>query len=98
MIELIGFLLVALAGLYIVWPLRKPPVTTAMADRQAEEDLIVRRDILYREIADLDFDRRLRKIDDADYQSQRRDYLEEASELLERLDQLSIGRPTVGGS
>jgi hypothetical protein len=97
--EIAGFAIVAAVALYVVWPLieRRPaaPATARVSDEIA--DLISRRDTLYRELADLDFDHRLGKVDDDDYREQREDYLDEAALVLERLDS-AAGAPELGGS
>jgi hypothetical protein len=78
-------LLVAALALYIAWPLRDR-ARRAASDVDTLPDLTVRRDTLYRELADLDFDHRLGRVDEEDYRTQREDYLEETSEILRRID------------
>lgn len=46
-----------------------------------------RRESLYREIADLDFDYRLGKVGEDDYRNQRVEYLDEAATVLQELDE-----------
>jgi hypothetical protein len=87
MVEILGLLIVAAVALYVAWPLlwrAREAGLPAAGDPFA--DLASRRDTLYREIADLDFDYRVGKVEDDDYRLQREDYLEEAAVLLQQLD------------
>ncbi len=88
MAEIVGFTIVAVVALFVVWPLleRRPAAPSAKHVGDEVADLISRRDTLYRELADLDFDHRLGKIDDEDFDQQREDYLDEAALVLDRLD------------
>jgi hypothetical protein len=89
-------LIVTVAGLYIAWPLRRVLKSPEADARTSSADLAARRDTLYREIADLDFDHRLGKVDDRDYETQRGVYLEEASDVLRCLDEAQV--PERGGA
>jgi hypothetical protein len=86
-VDLVGLAIVCMVALFVAYPLlvarRGPPVP----NREAELDLLRQRDTLYREIADLDFDRRTGKVGEEDYREQREEYLEEAATVLQRLDE-----------
>ncbi|MGI8550601.1 MAG: hypothetical protein ACR2PL_07380 [Dehalococcoidia bacterium] len=84
----LGFLIIVAVAVYIAYPflsVRLP--LPAPAHDSDEAELRRRREILYREIAELDFDRRLGKVDEDDYRDQRDEYLEEAATVLKELDE-----------
>lgn len=93
MFVLLGFLTAAAVAMYVALPLLKPaePDSSQWTEETADgfDDLIARRNTLYREIADLDFDYQTGKVADADYAVQRTEYVDEAAALLEQLDQRS---------
>jgi hypothetical protein len=93
MAEVLGFALVALLAFYVVWPLLTRRSTWAASARAGDQlsDLLSRRDTLYRQIADLDFDHRVGKVDDADFEQQRGDYLDDAAFVLQQVDDASTG-------
>jgi hypothetical protein len=84
--EIIGLLLVAAVAWYVASPLRTPDADGQPDGEDALPDLRMRRETLYREIADLDFDRRLGKVSEQDYQAERDVYLTEAAAVLEQID------------
>ncbi len=91
MAEVLGFALVALLASYVVWPLltRRSSWTAGGRDGDQISDLLARRDTLYRQIADLDFDHRVGKVDDVDFEQQRSDFLDEAAFVLQQIDDAS---------
>ncbi len=90
MAQILGFVIVAVVALFIAWPLLERRTAALAGARLSDEvaDLLSRRDTLYRELADLDFDHRLGKVDDEDYAQQREDYLDAAALVLLRLDSM----------
>jgi hypothetical protein len=87
MIEILGLLIVAAVGWYVAWPLMTSG--SGVQDRQVNDlvpDLEARRETLYREVADLDFDHSLGKIDDEDYRQEREAYISEAAAVLAELE------------
>jgi hypothetical protein len=87
MIEILGLLLVAGVGWYVAWPLLTTPSGYhQVSNLNVGPDLEARRETLYREIADLDFDHSLGKIDDDDYRQEREAYVSEAAMVLADLD------------
>ncbi len=103
MVTALGFLIVAAVGLYIAWPLRSPLRESPVAlGEDPLADLLSRRDTVYREIVDLDFDHRLGKVSGDDYQLEREEYVSEAADLLDQIDRKRAAadpseRPTPGG-
>lgn len=88
MVELIGLLIVAAVAWYVAAPLRAGwRDSHGDLDSDPRADLQMRRETLYREIADLDFDRRLGKVTEDDYRLERENYVSEAAAVLEELEQ-----------
>jgi len=91
MVEALGFLIVAAVAVYVAWPLFKPTSSRLSAIPVDDlADLQSRRQVLYREIADLDFDRRVGKVGEKDYRTERDGYVTEAASLLQQLDRDSL--------
>lgn len=86
MTEIIGLLLVAAVAWYVASPLRTRVDADHSDGEDALPDLRMRRETLYREIADLDFDRRLGKVSEQDYLVERDMYVTEAAVVLEQID------------
>jgi len=86
-IEIIGLLIVAAVGMYVAWPLRlRSENPSGLLGYDTLAGLHSRRETLYREIADLDFDLRLGKVAEDDYRLEREGYVAEAAAVLEQLD------------
>ncbi|MEX1020851.1 MAG: zinc-ribbon domain-containing protein [Litorilinea sp.] len=73
-VDVVVWLGVATAGLiallavgYVIWPLLQPGPTLPLVEDSRLTELLVRKDILLRGIKDLEFDRQMGKISDADY-------------------------------
>ena len=87
MVQIVGFLIVAAVAVYIAYPLLRPGGTaTGESDENVRDDLLAQRNSLYREIAELDFDHQVGKVNDDDYRSQREEYLDAAALVLRELD------------
>jgi hypothetical protein len=90
MVEIAGLLLVAAIGWYVAWPLLSPSRTLQETTTEGPlADLEARRETLYREIADLDFDHSLGKIDDEDYRLERSACVSEAADVLAELESVN---------
>jgi len=87
MISVLGFIVVAVVAIIVVLPLLRPTTPAVEPADDPDGDLIRRRDALYREIAELDFDFGSGKVSESDYQGQREDYVEETADLLRRLEE-----------
>src|SRR5713226_10377804 len=87
MVEVLGFLIVAAVAVYVAWPLFSPSGGTLGSGAvDALADLRSRREVLYREIVDLDFDHRVGKVGEEDYRTERDGYVTEAASVLQQLD------------
>jgi len=84
---LLGMALLLLVGLFVTRPLfsRDPHRQRRMSEQKS---LSVQKEAVLIEIQTLDFDYETGKITDADYDKQREAYMDEAAELLMRLDAL----------
>ena len=85
----IGLVVLGAIAWYIVAPLLSGRSGTRMASASDDDyvELQRRRESLYREIVDLDFDYRLGKVGEDDYRNQRVEYLDEAATVLQELDE-----------
>ena len=90
MISVLGFIVAGIVAIIVVLPLLRPTTPAVEPADGPDGDLIRRRDTLYREIADLDFDFGSGKVSENDYQTQREDYIDEAAEVLRRLDENGV--------
>lgn len=86
--DIVGLFIIAVVALFVAYPLLEPRRSDAVRNAgDNRRDLSRQRDILLREIAELDFDHRLGKVTDADYLEQRGEYLDAAAEVLQQLDE-----------
>jgi hypothetical protein len=88
-------ILIAVA-LFVSAPLRRPPGTGEEPDRLGDRQLAeleAAREAKYREIRDAEFDHRMGKLSDADYEELDRDLRAEAIEILRALER--AGAPSV---
>ena len=82
----IAALVLAIALAVLAYPLyraRQQPVPLSVSTL---DTLLTRRDALYATLRDLDQDRELGKLDDADYRTLRDRYMAQASQVLQELD------------
>jgi hypothetical protein len=96
MIAILGFLIVTLVAVYVALPLVHRSDEPWAVDADAGENLRWRRDTLYRELADLDFDFRSGKVSAEDYRQQRQVYVDDAAVILRQIDEATSsadGRP-----
>jgi len=90
MISVLGFIVVGVVAIIVVLPLLRPTTPAVEPEDGPDGDLFRRRDTLYREIADLDFDFGSGKVSESDYQTQREDYIDEAADVLRLLDENAV--------
>ncbi|UCG26298.1 MAG: zinc ribbon domain-containing protein [Chloroflexota bacterium] len=83
----LGLALLVVIGLFVTRPLffRDPHPRRRMCERQA---LLAQKEAVLVEIRSLDFDYETGKVLEVDYQEQREAYIEQATDLLMRIDQL----------
>lgn len=82
----IALLVLALALAVLAYPLYRTRQQPAPLSVSTLDDLLAQRDGLYATLRDLDMDRQLGKLDEADYNARRDRYMTEATEVLQALD------------
>ena len=87
--------LVALTGLYVALPIMRGEGTLVTAEEQEQSALLARRDQVLDALAELDFDFNTGKVDENHYQMRRQALMQEAAEILKRLDAL---KPVAAGN
>jgi len=91
-----GLLTVALFA-YIFWPEKNPFV---QADKTRVDYLRERKDVIYENLRDLNFEYQAGKYPDADYEEQRRGLEDEAAQVIAEIEALTargvVGRPVKG--
>ena len=82
---------VALAGLFVLAPLFKEPKGNLDAELLAETDLdrlLDRKAVIYRNLRDLEFEYKMGRLSDKDFQQLEAGYKSEVAAILQKLDQL----------
>ena len=85
--------LAALAGVYVLIPLFKEPKGNLEVELLAETELdrlLNRKAVVYTNLKDLEFEYKLGRLSDADFQRLEAGYKGEAAQLLQKLDQLGV--------
>jgi hypothetical protein len=85
--------LVALAGFYVLIPLFKEPKGNLEVELLAETELdrlLNRKAIVYTNLKDLEFEYKLGRLSDVDFQRLEAGYKAEAAHILQKLDQLGV--------
>jgi hypothetical protein len=85
--------LAALAGFYVLIPLFKEPKGNLEVELLAETELdrlLNRKAIVYTNLKDLEFEYKLGRLADADFQRLEAGYKAEAAHILQKLDQLGV--------
>ncbi len=84
----LGALVVAAALGFVIYPLLRPRLasTPGGPDADRQQTLAERRQAIYREIVDLEFDHRVGKLDEADYRELSDACLARAASLLAEAD------------
>ncbi|MBI4492128.1 MAG: hypothetical protein HY690_04985 [Chloroflexi bacterium] len=78
----LGLLLAALAIAFVLYPLARPG--RPQPGEEPRDELALRRAAIYREVLDLEFDRKLGKLSEADYRTSSAALLQRAAALLEQ--------------
>jgi hypothetical protein len=85
--------LVVIAGIYVLTPLFKEPRGNLDAELLAETELdrlLNRKNVVYRNLKDLELEYRMGRLADADFRRLEAGYKTEAAGILEKLDQLGV--------
>lgn len=82
----LAILVMAAALAVLAYPLYRTRQQSAPLNLSTLDNLLARRDGLYTSLRDLELDRQLGKLDDADYNALRDKYMIQATEVLEELD------------
>jgi hypothetical protein len=83
---LAGLILSLALGVYIFWPERNPFV---QADKTRVDYLRERKDVIYENLRDLNFEFQAGKFPEADYDEQRRALENEAAQTIAEMDALT---------
>mgnify|MGYP001571499990 CR=1 FL=1 len=90
MIEILGLTLTLLTILFVAYPLlQKSQRKLSFAANHQNEDLVARKNEIYAAVRDIDFDYRMGKLSDEDYNSLREQYKQEAVKVMQTLDRMS---------
>jgi hypothetical protein len=92
MVETIGIILAILTALFVGYPLlqkRQQKVSFALNHRAQE--LEARKAEIYAAIRDIDFDYRMGKLSQEDYETLREQYKAEAIGMMKQIDQMQLG-------
>jgi hypothetical protein len=97
MVETIGIILAILTALFVGYPLlqkRQQKVSFALNHRAQE--LEARKAEIYAAIRDIDFDYRMGKLSQEDYETLREQYKAEAIGMMKQIDQAQLGKSQRG--
>jgi len=95
MTEIIGFFLAVLTAIFVGYPLfqkRQHKINFALNHRAQE--LEARKAEIYTAIRDIDFDYRMGKLSQEDYDALRNQYKAEAISTMKQIDQMTLGKPS----
>lgn len=93
MVEIIGIILAILTALFVGYPLlqkRRQKVSFALNHRAQE--LEARKAEIYTAIRDIDFDYRMGKLSQEDYETLREQYKTEAIGMMKQIDEMKLGK------
>ncbi|MGH7452435.1 MAG: zinc ribbon domain-containing protein [bacterium] len=93
MVETIGIILAILTALFVGYPLlqkRQQKVSFALNHRAQE--LEARKAEIYAAIRDIDFDYRMGKLSQEDYETLREQYKTEAIGMMKQIDEMQLGK------
>lgn len=93
MVEIIGIILAILTALFVGYPLlqkRRQKVSFALNHRAQE--LEARKAEIYAAIRDIDFDYRMGKLSQEDYETLREQYKTEAIGMMKQIDEMQLGK------
>lgn len=90
MTEVLGITLTLLTILFVAYPLlQKSQRKLSFAANHQGEDLLARKNEIYAAVRDIDFDYRMGKLSEEDYNSLREQYKQEAVKVMQALDHMS---------
>lgn len=90
MTEILGLTLTLLTILFVAYPLmQKSQRKLSFAANHQSEDLVARKNEIYAAVRDIDFDYRMGKLSEEDYNSLREQYKQEAVKVMQALDRMS---------
>lgn len=95
MIFLAGTILTALAAIYVLMPLFKEPKGNLEVELLAETELdrlLSRKAVVYSNVKDLEFEYKMGRLGDSDFQRLEAGFKAEAAEILRQLDQLGVDK------
>jgi len=81
-------ILVLAAGGYVLWPLfakKTDECAASLAETDADY-LVARKTAIYRNIKELEFERKMGRLSEADFRRLETEYKDEAAEILQKLD------------
>lgn len=85
---ILALVVLAAALAVLAFPLYRAQQQPVTVNVSTLDDLLAQRDAIYTTLRDLDLDKQLGKIDDADYNALREKYMTQATNILQRLDEL----------
>jgi hypothetical protein len=89
---IIGFLIVAAVAVFVALPLVRPRAAARHDEADRYDELLSRRNTLYRQIADLDSEFQSGKVGDDEYTRERERYLDEAALVIDELERNPIAQ------
>ena len=93
MVEIIGICLAILTALFVGYPLlQKQQRKVSFALNHRAQELEARKAEIYAAIRDIDFDYRMGKLSQEDYETLRDQYKAEAISLMKQIDQMPLGQ------
>jgi type II secretory pathway pseudopilin PulG len=99
MVEIIGILLAILTALFIGYPLfQKQQRKVSFALNHRAQELEARKTEIYAAIRDIDFDYRMGKLSQEDYETLRDQYKAEAVNLMKQIDQAKLVKSRTAAS
>lgn len=94
----IAILVLAATLAVLAYPLYRTRRQTATLNVSTLDNLLTRRDGIYATLRDLELDRQLGKLDEADYNALRDKYMTQASDVLRQLDTVQGKGAAAGAS
>jgi hypothetical protein len=84
-----------ITALYVLWPLfgkfRKSP-ETGLADESELDRLLDRKSVIERNIEDLEFEYKMGRMSEADFQQLEAGYKKDAADIVQKLEKLGVTR------
>lgn len=94
MVEIIGISLAILTAIFVAYPLfQKQQRKVSFALNHRAQELEARKAEIYAAIRDIDFDYRMGKLSQEDYETLRDQYKTEAVGLMKQIDHIELGEP-----